>query len=188
MKHLLLSLSLLVALPIAAQDIRLPERPNRPSAYRDYEGERTGYWSAVEALAGSTVMFKRHNMPFTGAMWTNGYRLGEYLRLGLGLGFKYYVNNDRVHASSIPWTFPIALDVRGNILSAEAREAVPFWSVDVGGEVRGGFYLHPAVGYRFGQPRSSFVLSLGYQLMQADTHRKKNDNLNAVVLKLGYEF
>lgn len=184
-------LSLFVCISIIsvvnAQDVKLPEKPKNRTHFRDYSIQSSGYWSTIEAFGGATVMLKRHNIASIGATWVNGYRFNEYLKVGIGFGVKYIINNNKVRRSSIPWTFPILADVRGNIISQQDRGAIPYWSLDVGGELRGGFLFSPTIGYRFGQDRKSLTIGICYQLTHTYT---KNDNelLNGLLAKIGYEF
>lgn len=189
MKHLFyLSCFLCLSTLVEAQEIRLPERPQNRTTYRDYSVQSSGYWNSVEFFGGSTVMFNRKNAANVGLTWVNGYRFNEFLKVGVGIGGRYYINNDNLRTSSTEWTFPIFADVRGNIISQQDRGAVPYWSIDLGGEINGGVYFSPSLGYRFGADRSSLTLGIAYQLMQTDTWKKKNECLNGVVAKIGYEF
>ena len=176
------------AIVMFAQEVRLPELPNNRTHYTDYNDKESGYWGSISANTSSTLMFKRKNMQNVGADWVNGYRFNEFLRVGLGVGLRYYVNNDHVRRSDIAWSFPIYVDVRGNIISQQDRGAVPYWSVDLGGEIRGGLYFSPTLGYRFGTQRGSLLLGVSYTLWQADTWKKDNESISGVSLKVGYEF
>lgn len=186
---LFLALALTVCYPTKAQDnIKLPERPKNRTNYTDYSVKVTGYWTAVELNGGSTTMFNRKNIQPIEIRWINGYRFNEFLKAGIGVGGKYFINNDKVRSSSIPWTFPVFLDLRGNIISQQDRGAVPYWSLDAGAEIRGGFYFSPTLGYRIGEPRNSFLIGITYSLSTQDTWKKDNENIHSVSLKLGYEF
>lgn len=169
-------------------DITLPERPKGRTHYTDYSTKENGYWTTVELNVSSTTMFNRKNMQPMNVSWINGYRFNEFLKAGIGFGSKYFIRNDKMRLSSIPWTFPIFLDMRGNIMSQQDRGAVPYWSVDIGGEIRGGFLFSPSLGYRFGASRSSFLIGISYTLSQYDTWRKSNESIHGMSLKLGYEF
>lgn len=171
-----------------AQEVRLPELPNNRTHYTDYNDKENGYWGAISANTSSTLMFKRKNMQNVGADWVNGYRFNEFLRVGLGVGLRYYINNDHVRRSDIAWSFPIYADVRGNIISQQDRAAVPYWSVDLGGEICGGLYFSPTLGYRLGTQRGSLLLGVSYTLQQADTWKKNHESINGVSLKVEYEF
>lgn len=166
---------------------RLPEKPKR-SGYRDYGTEDKGYWIAIEAFGGSMADVGRRCIPFAGASIVNGYRFNEFLRIGIGLGTKYYISNDDVRTSSIPWSFPLYADVRGNIISQNDRTIVPYWSIDIGAEVRNGVYFSPTFGARIGEARSSFIIGVSYQMVPMDTWRDKSELRNMFALKLGYEF
>ena len=50
----------------------------------------------------------------------------------------------------------IFVNARGNFISQEVREIVPYWSVDIGGAIRDGFMFTPSFGCRIGEQRSAF--------------------------------
>ncbi len=188
-KILTVILIMTFATSLYAQDnIRLPERPKNRTQYRDLTVQEHGYWTAVELGGGMTTMFNRSNMAMVDLDWVNGYRFSEFFRAGVGLGVKYLFNNDKVRTSSVAWVFPVYVNARGNFISQQDRGSVPFWSVNVGGEFRGGFLFAPTLGYRFGASRHSFTLGVGYTLSQYDTYKKNNEMIGTIHLKVGYEF
>lgn len=83
---------------------------------------------------------------------------------------------------------PIFLNARGNFISQDVREIVPFWSVDLGGVIRDGFMFTPSIGARIGEQRSAFLVSLGYSLRTINAKENHTKTRNYIVLKLGYEF
>lgn len=186
---LLLVCCFLLCLTANAQErnIILPEKPNRTN-YTDYSNNDAGYWGALELSGGSMFDVGKRDLPETSFAVVNGFRFNEFLRIGIGLGVKYYVNNNDVRTNSQSWTFPLYADVRGNIVSQYSRTVVPYWSVDMGSEIRGGFFFSPTIGMRFGQKRSSFLLGLSYEYTQVNTYSKDNEGRNVMMLKLGYEF
>ncbi|MCD7714399.1 MAG: hypothetical protein LUI08_05700 [Prevotella sp.] len=188
MKRIFLLSLVFCALVGYAQEVRLPDLPKNRTRYTDYREETSGYWSAITVNGATTTMFNRKNMQNVGADWVNGYRFSEFLRVGIGAGVRYYINNDNVRRKDVSWSFPIFADVRGNFISQQDRGSVPFWSVDLGGEFHGGVYFSPTLGYRFGAPRGCFILGISYTLQQFDTWRKDNEPISGVSLKLGYEF
>lgn len=175
---------------LSAQDreVRLPERPAHRGAYTDYSVKEQGYWTAIEAAGGSSALFHRRNLQPISVSWINGIRMSEYLRFGLGIGAKYYINGSDVLRSDDEWRFPLYLDVRGNFISQQDREAVPYWSIDAGAELRGGMFASPTLGYRFGTPRGSVLLGLSFCVFTADTWKKDNELLSSWSLRFGYEF
>ncbi len=166
----------------------MPELPKNRTHYREYKEATSGYWSAVTLNGTTTTKINRKNMQNVGLDWINGYRFNEFIRVGIGIGARYYVNNDNVRRNGTAWSFPLFADIRGNIISQQDRGSVPYWSVDMGGEFRGGFYFSPTLGYRFGGPRSSLLLGLSYTLQQFDTWKKDNECISGISLKIGYEF
>jgi hypothetical protein len=177
----------LIGSAFAGDEIRLPERPNRP-AYKSYMTEDTGFWNAIELNGGTSLRFNHRNIQDVEVMYTAGYRFNEFLRVGVGVALRDYVNNTEVRGTDIDWACPIFVNARGNIISQESRTAVPFWSVNVGGVVRDGFYFSPTIGYRFGQLRNSFLAGVSYDLEQLYVAPGERSAENFVMLKLGYEF
>ena len=87
-----------------------------------------------------------------------GYRFNEYVRVGLGLGARYYFDNNKVRSTLSEWAFPIFLNVRGNFIPTRYRDVVPYYSFDIGVTVRDGFMLRPTVGLRVGRERSAWAM------------------------------
>ncbi len=169
------------------RDVKLPEAPKQTN-YRNYERENTGFWCAVEAEGGSSVMANSPNMQYANLSFTGGYRLSEYLRLGIGLGARYYVHNADVRDTENKFGIPIFANVRGNFVSAYDRDGVPFWSFNVGGITNEGFYASPTFGYSFGGLRNNFQIGLSYTIISFKNCNKTNTAYSYFGLKLGYEF
>lgn len=174
---------------VGAQDIRLPQKPRR-AAYHDYSMDDAGFWCAVEGNVGSSLILNHKNTQRGGATFTGGYRLNEFLRFGVGLGVNYYfAGNEDVRTRQSGLTMPVFANVRGNIISHEDREMVPYWSVNVGGSIGDGAFFSPTIGMRFGQPRSAFLLGLNYTLAEVKVRTPDySKNVNFFALTLGYEF
>ena len=83
------------------------------------------------------------NLTFTG-----GYRINEFLRLGVGFGGRMYVNNASVRNTNSKFGIPIFANVRGNFISAQDRDGVPFWSLNVGGITKEGAFVDFAITFR----------------------------------------
>lgn len=188
MKRLFLSSIFLVACTfIQAQErqIRLPQKPAEQK-YHEYGTTETGYWCSVEYDAGTSLQFGKKNIQGMGLSFTNGYRFSEYLRVGVGAGVRYYINNNEVRDTDVKWAFPLYANLRGNIMSMDVRDIVPYYSVNVGGVVRDGFFISPTIGLRIGDPRSAFLIGLSYSY--EDTSLRSGNGLSALSVRLGYEF
>lgn len=85
-------LFVLLALPSFGQyrDVRIPEQP-KGSNYRDYTSQEKGFWCAIETEGGSSIMEHKTNMQYVNLTFTGGYRINEFLRLGVGFGGRMYV-------------------------------------------------------------------------------------------------
>lgn len=179
--------SVMISAAAQYRDVVLPEKPSK-TAYKDYNGEETGFWCAVELEGGSSVMQHKTNAQFAGLTWTGGYRFNEYLRVGAGVGGKWYVHNAGIRDTKDKFGFPIFANVRGNFISAYHRDGVPFWSVNVGGITQEGFFANPVVGYSFGGLRNNFQIGLSYTLSCFKNCAKENTTYSYLGIKLGYEF
>lgn len=162
--------------------------PEQPAAIPNIEEADKGYWCAIEVGGGSTAMDNMKNIAMVAASYTNGYRFGQFLKVGVGVSVLYYPNNKNVRQSANHFSVPIFLNVRGNALPDDTRMTVPFWSVNVGTSVSDGFFLTPAVGLRIGEKRSAFLLSVAYTLRHLDSYPENVNNYHGALLKLGYEF
>ena len=190
MKKLLIlaALFLVFAHSWGQEDVILPQKPNRPG-YTEYRLLNTGFWCAVEAEGGSTVMINHKNMQAVGLTYTAGYRFGEYLRIGVGAGARYYVNGNEVRKpGKSEWTFPLFVNARGNIIPQYDRTVVPYWSLNLGGMAGDGFFISPTIGMRIGEPRNSFLIGVGYSFNKIEAAPLSNDYTSGVVLRIGYEF
>lgn len=171
--------------------LRLPEVDNS-ELQKTYTDNNRGFWIAAEAGGAYSCRINHSNFTATEITVTGGYRFNEYLRVGVGVGGRYYINNDKVRHDHIDWAFPIFANVRGNIIPTCYRNMVPYYSFDIGGTVRDGFMIRPAVGIRVGQPRNAFILSLGYMLQMSEVNvsdlNGKDKAISFVSLRLGYEF
>ena len=190
MKKLFLSLLLIGAtMSVNAQyrDVKLPDAPKQTN-YRNYEAEDKGFWCAVELEGGSSVMVHEPNMPYVNLSWTGGYRVSEYLRLGAGLGVRYYANHAEVRDTDNKFGVPIFANVRGNFISAYDRDGVPFWSLNIGGITNEGFFASPTFGYSFGGLRNNFQIGINYTITNFKNCEKNDVAYSYFGVKLGYEF
>ena len=190
MKKLFLFVSvILITISANAQyrDVKLPNAPKQTN-YRNYESEDKGFWCAIEAEGGSSVMVHEPNMQYINMSWTGGYRLNEFFRFGVGLGVRYYVNNADIRDTDNKFSVPIVANVRGNFISAYDRDGVPFWSFNVGGITNEGIFASPTVGYSFGGLRNNFQIGVSYTITRFKNCDKANKAYSYFGLKLGYEF
>lgn len=174
------------------QVTRLPQ-VGAPEKQADYTSAGSGFWMAAEASAAYSCRLFNSNFGYTEIDAVAGYRFNEYVRVGLGLGARYYFDNNKVRSTLSEWAFPIFLNVRGNFIPTRYRDVVPYYSFDIGVTVRDGFMLRPTVGLRVGRERSAFLVGLGYVGQDLSTYsrdnlRKTRRFVNFITLKLGYEF
>lgn len=169
------------------RDVKLPTAPKQTN-YRDYTTENQGFWFAVDAEGATSVMVHSKNMQYTSLSFTGGYRLSEFMRLGIGLGVRYYVNNAGVRYSDNKFGIPVFANVRGNIISASDRDGVPFWSLNIGGITNDGFFFSPTLGYSFGGLRNNFQIGISYNMTCFRNCNKTDMAYSYFGLKIGYEF
>lgn len=188
MKRILFAILLILTTGLTVAQVRLPERPKRP-VYVDHSELDNGFWCAVEGTVGSSILFNENNAQRMGLVVTGGYMVNEYFKIGVGLGTKYYFNhNERLRNTSIPWVIPVYLDIRGNMLSQEVRNFVPYWSVDIGAMVRDGIFFSPTIGMRFGEKRSSWLLGLNFTVQEIKNIPTESKAVCFLGIKAGYEF
>lgn len=188
-KGIFLVLILISALYGKAQhrDVKLPIAPKQ-SNYRDFENENSGFWCASDIEGGSSVMSSVPNMQYTSVAVTGGYRVSEYLRFGVGFGFRYYVHNAQIRSTDKKFGFPIFANVRGNFISAYDRDGVPYWSFNIGGITEEGLYASPTLGYSFGGLRHNFQIGVSYTITCFKNSMLENKAYSYFGLKLGCEF
>lgn len=183
----LLCLITTIATDAQYRNVTLPEKPNSTS-YKDYDGSGTKFWYSIELDGATSVMDQQKNMQFTALSFTGGYRLSEFLRMGLGFGNRIYVNNNEIRSSKSKFAFPIFINARGNFLSAYDRDGVPFWSINIGGVTKDGLYFSPSIGYSFGGLRNNFLIGLCYNLTQFEDYKLAKKSYSYIGFKIGYEF
>lgn len=170
------------------KEIVMPKAPEHKK-YVEYSLMDKGYWWSVDLGIAPSLKYRESSMWSSTISFVNGYRFNDYLRLGIGIGANcYFANNDVVRRKSLKWTMPLFVNARGNFMSQDVREVVPFWSIDVGGALGDGFLFTPSVGCRIGESRSALIASLGYSYRGLKAKEELGNGRNFVVLKLGYEF
>ena len=72
-----------------------PETPKR-AKYVDYDAKPNGWWCAVELMGGGSVDANYNpNLYNIGFSFINGYRFNQWIRIGIGIGFRYYLTTDK---------------------------------------------------------------------------------------------
>lgn len=159
---------------------------------QDYTSFNRGVWVAAEFLGGTSCHLKGHNMGVTEFDATVGYRFSQYLKVGVGIGARYYINQGSLRRSDIRWGMPIFATVRGNLMPGQYRHVVPYWGCEVGASVRDGFMFRPTLGMRIGEVRNALTLGLSYMGQDVATYNDKGEKAGKytsfVCLRLGYEF
>lgn len=183
----LLLLSATFAVKAQYRDVKLPDS-SKHTNYKDYSSIDKGFWCAVDLEGGSSVMVNSTNMQYTNVAFTGGYRFSEFLRVGVGLGVRYYVNNGEVRDTDNDFGIPLFANIRGNFISAYDRDGVPFWSLNVGGITNDGFFASPTVGYSFGGRRNNFQIGLSYTIVSFRKYTGTDVAYSYLGMKLGYEF
>ncbi len=175
---------------ISAQErnIKMPQVPKQEN-YTDYSLKDKGYWWSMDIAISPSLKFHETSAWTSTFSFVNGYRFNDYLKLGIGVGAMYYfANNDKLRNTDIKWAMPIFVNARGNFISQETREIVPFWSVDVGDVIRDGFLISPSIGCRIGERRSAFIVSIGYSYREINVKQESEKGRSFATFKIGYEF
>ncbi|MBD5206928.1 MAG: hypothetical protein HDS79_01455 [Bacteroidales bacterium] len=182
------------ALCVNAQENRVNRIPEvtPDSNQTRYEEFDKGFWWSAEALGGYSTRIYGHNMGMAELDVTAGYRFSEYIKVGLGLGARYYINQDHVRRYSSAWGMPIFVAARGNFVPGKYRFVTPYWGMEFGGSVRDGVMLRPTIGLHIGDPRSAFTIGLSYMGQSLATYNFEGHDATHFTsffcLRLGYEF
>lgn len=172
---------------IKSGEVITPEESSRRK-YVDYEDNDKGFWWAAELSGGPSVFYEKANMGYSQLAIVGGYRFNDFIRAGVGLGARYYIDNKKVRAKSNAWSFPIYANLRGNFMPQDVRRVVPYWSVDVGATIRDGFFFSPTLGVRFGGKRSNMLVGISYTGQTMDTKWESDKMVSLLSAKIGYEF
>lgn len=168
-------------------------KPSEPSVSRDRAIEDmndndTGFWFSTQLNGSYALFLSERCTPWSELNAIGGYRFSQYLKVGVGFGARYYIDNSRLRSSGIKWSFPIFATVRGNIIPDEYRSVVPYYSFDLGGVIRDGFMWRPTFGLRIGQSRSAFLVGITYTGQTLRYETGKNRYVSGLGLTIGYEF
>lgn len=174
-----------------------PTGKNKPveGFYQDAMSRDSGFWWGVESVTGYACNLYDTNLGFEEIDAVAGYRFNSYVLIGAGLGARWYWD-DRVRYRNSAWSMPIFFNVRGSMIPHAYRTVVPVYSLDIGGSIRDGFMLRPAIGMRIGGLRSAFNILLAYTgqnnviatCLTDGSIGRRNKFTSFLTLKLGYEF
>ena len=151
-----------------------------------------GFWLAAEFLGGYSSHLSGHNMGVGELDLTVGYRINQFLKFGIGLGARSYINQKNLRRHSSSWGMPVYAAARGNMIPGFYRRIVPYWSMDIGGSIRDGFMFRPSVGMRIGKPRQAFTLAFSYMgqnIASNNTSGEKTEKFTSFFcIRLGFEY
>lgn len=173
------------------REVKMPTEHGLGVTQTNYQDKTTGFFMAGEAVGGYSLNSGKDNFGFAEIDATGGYRFSEFFRAGIGLGVRRYFNDESARHMHHQWGMPLFVNFRGNFISTDYRNAVPFWSIDFGGSFPDGAMIRPTVGVRVGQQRSAFIASIGYMGQNIKTlvnPDKKHSFYSFIAIKLGYEF
>ena len=150
------------------------------------------FWISAEAIGGYSLRIGAHNLGMAEVDVSAGYRFNEFLKAGIGLGPRFYFDQQYLRYTNARWSMPLFLTARGNIISQQYRQATPWWGLEIGGAIKDGFMLRPTIGLKFGEFRHNFTIGVSYmgQNMKGYTNdfRLKNRFVSMICLRIGYEY
>ena len=196
MKRIILSaiMAAAVALASMAQERTVNRIPtvSKDTNQEQYTTFDRGVWVAAEALAGYSSHLAGHNMGVGEIDVTVGYRFNQFIKLGVGIGGRYYIDQKDLRRHSSAWGMPLFVAARGNMIPGLYRKVVPYWGMELGGSIRDGFMMRPTVGIRVGEPRQAFTLGFSYMGQSIATYNSKGEDSNRFTsffcLRAGFEF
>ncbi len=162
--------------------------------YDDHSTMDNGFYFAAESNTGVSIRPGSSNLGFEELDLIGGYRVNTYFRLGLGLGARYYWNNEKVRwHGDRDWTMPLFADFRGEFMPRAYRTVTPYWNMQIGANLGDGFMIRPTIGMRIGERRSAFLLALSYtgqslKGIDKEHYCSEQKFMSFISIKLGYEF
>lgn len=172
------------------ENISLNQKQQKITTYKDYGDLNKGFWFSADIGEALSCNITGGNYTFTELSVIAGYRFGEFFRVGIGVGARYY-NNNSYRFSNIAWGMPLYAVIRGNIIPSEYRNLIPYYSFDMGASIRDGYMVRPGIGVRVGQNRNAFLINvsyLGQNIISTENSQKINKFTSFIMLKIGYEF
>ncbi|MDE7148650.1 MAG: hypothetical protein K2O20_09760 [Duncaniella sp.] len=186
--------AMLVSIGVSAQENqvkRIPGKGYDPNQQQYSQFERS-VWFSAEVLGGVSCHLRGHNMGLAEVDFTVGYRFSQYLKVGVGIGPRYYIDQGPLRRSDIKWGMPLFATVRGNLIPGLYRTVVPYWGIEAGASVRDGAFFRPTLGLRIGEPRNAFTIGISYMGQDIATYNSRLEKTckytSFACLRLGYEF
>lgn len=177
-----------------AQENEIKRIPNRgfDPEQNQYITFDKGFWGAAEVSGGYSAHLHGHNLGLTELDVMAGYRFNQFLRIGLGIGARYYFDKHHIRRGDTKWGMPLFGDIRGSFMSSTYRKVVPYWDVAIGASIRDGFFFRPTLGLKIGEPRQAFLIGVSYMGQELATlnnlGQKTHDYTSIFCLKLGFEY
>ncbi|MDE5773117.1 MAG: hypothetical protein K2H86_01495 [Muribaculaceae bacterium] len=139
----------------------VPPVAKNPSLVDYMEFER-GFWMRANFNASASIFVSHTCTPIFDLTIAGGYRFSQFLKVGIGLGARIYVNNEKIRCRHSMWAMPIFATIEGNFINESNRTVTPYYSYDIGASISDGFMMRPTVGLRIGQARSAFTVGITY--------------------------
>ena len=155
-------------IPIVSQD------PLQENLY----SYNSGFWISAEGIGGYSCHLSGHNMGLAEIDITAGYRFNEYIKVGVGIGMRYYIDQKDLRRYSSPLGMPLFIAARGNMIRGKYHKTVPYWGFEFGGSLRDGIMFRPTVGLHIGEPRGAFILGLSYMGQNIAMLNTKDQKIN----------
>lgn len=181
-----------------SNDVVIPTEKGLGTHYKNYSAFDKGFFFATEAQGGYSLTGSGKGLGLAAVNLTGGYRFSDFVRIGIGLGPRFYFDNhDNAGYEGLMRNahskvgLALYVNARGNFIPSDYRIIVPYWSFNLGGTFPDGLMANPTIGIRIGEKRSAFLLGLSYTMQSI---RKKKDGeikytpTSFMMLNLGYEF
>lgn len=158
------------------------------------------FWWGADLYGFYSCYSSSNNKPMTELSVTLGYRLNEYVKVGVGVGARYYFDadkNDIINRQRkedlINLSIPIYVNLRGHLSSSRERSVIPYYSLSFGASINEGVMVRPTIGLRIGDyDRSAFLIGINYMgqtLKLPSNHINKKKSFTTFIgLNIGYEF
>lgn len=158
------------------------------------------FWWGADLYGFYSCYSCSNNKPMTELSVTLGYRFNEYLKVGVGVGTRYYfdadkkdIGNRQRKESLINLSIPIFVNLRGHLSSSRERSVIPYYSLSFGASINDGVMIRPTIGLRIGDyDRSAFLIGFNYMgqtLKLPSNHIDKEKSFTTFIgLNIGYEF
>lgn len=161
----------------------------KPHSEKPYLFKERGIWGAINinSMFGSVG---NNNSPAIGSgfMGVIGWRENRWQNWGIGLSYdQYYIGsgNSAMLAAFAEWRGILRAARVSEVFSMSAGWGVPLsevpnkgWTISDNKNVSGGFYFHPAIGWRIGASRNyNFIFDVGVRFQNA-IYRSENNWLS----------